>query len=363
MKVKLAIERFWVEPGNFELWCDILSRIPKETEARSIKDIAGLYLDKDVLGADKKLDHSKELYGLMGSKYVRRSGFLEIKGVNFLELKAGCLSLTQEAVDLVDAYRRGSGWEKILARQLLSFSPRTRVIMHLLINGGVIQTRGFPLGELDKWRIYFGGELFAPFDSDPERNDMNRLLFNFKTQALGPMWIQVMADKDLALDDNWCFIGSIGPEPTIHNLAGFMSCPMQLFGYLDWLLEKPDGTRVLNVEKVAMDIDINRFFAVEHNKNESELQWLKREIEQCADYRGLFPVEKVFAELMAIYYPHWDKGLPRFVDYYITSGVKDGVFVIAQNSSGQPRHGRGYLGKREYQLIKLDFSQWGVQDE
>lgn len=357
MKVKLTIERFWLEPGNFELWCDILARIPLQTEARNIKDIARLYLGKDVEGADRKLDRSKELYGLMGCKYIKSSGDLEIKGVNFLADKDGFLCLTPEAMELVDAYRRGHGWEKILARQLLSFSPRTRVIMHLLLHGGTLQSRGYPLGELDQWQIMFDGELLTPFDSNPERNDMNRLLCDFKTQALGPMWNQVLAGRGLVLDADWQFAGSLGLEPTMHNIAAFMSCPMQLFDYLDWLVEKPDGSRVLELEKVAVDIDISRLFNVNHNNNESELQWLKNEIERCADYRGLFPVEKILEKLMARYYPYWHKGLPRFVDYYITSGLKDGLFVVADHDSGQPRHGRGYLGKREYQLIKLDFSQ------
>lgn len=355
--IKLAIERFWIEPGNFEMWCDILARIPKETEARSIKDIAKLYLDKDVESADKNLDRSKELYGLLGYNYFKSSGHLEIKGVNFLERKEGYLRLTQEAVELVEAYRQGSEWEKILARQLLCYSPRTRVIMYLLLNDGVIQTQGFPLSELGKWQIVFQEESFSPFAGNPARNDMNRLLLNFKTQALGPMWKQIIADNGVVLDDNWRFIGSGGPEPAINNLTAFMRCPMQLFDYLEWLIEKPDGTRILDMEKITSDIDINQLFTVEPREEQSELQWLKREIDQHSDYRGLFPVEPVLVRLMVRYYPNWDKGLPRFVDYYITNGINERLFEIVDNESGQPRHGRGYLGKREYQLIKLDFSQ------
>ena len=360
--IKLAIERFWMEPGNFEMWCEMLSRIPKETEARSIKAIAKLYLDKDVEGVDKQLDRSKELYGLMGYNYSKSSRDPEIKGANFLERNEGYLRLTQEAVELVEAYHHGGDWEKLLARQLLSYSPRTRVIMHLLINEGVIQTQGYPISELGKWQIVFEGEAYSPFVTNPARNDMNRLLFNFKTSALGPMWMQIIADKGLVLDDNWQFIGSGGPEPAITNLTAFMRCPMQLFDFLEWLIEKPDGTRILNMKKIAGDIAIKQLFTVEHREEQSELDWLKREIEQCADYRGLFPVELVLGRLMAKYYTNWDKGLPRFMDYYLNKGINEGLFLIVGNESGQPRHGRGYLGKREYQLIKLDFSQGGLDE-
>lgn len=353
--IKLAIERYWMEPGNFELWCDVLTRIPLKTEARTIKDIAKFYLDKDVYGTDKKLDRSKELFGLMGGNYSNSSGYLELKGVNFLERQDGYLQLTQQAVEVVKAYQKGGEWEKILARQLLSYSPRTRVIMHLLLNGGIIVTQGFPLAELGKWQIAYEGEVYSPFISNPARNDMNRLLLKFKTQALGPMWKVVIANKDIILDENWQFIGSGGPVPAINNLTAFMRCPMQLFDYLEWFTEKEDGTRIINLEKIPNNFDIMKLFVVEHREEQSELQWLEREIEQNADYRGLFPAEPILERLMIKYYPKWDQGVPRFIDYYITKGINERTFEIIENESGQPRHGRGYLGKREYQLIKLDF--------
>ena len=353
--IKLAIERFWMEPGNFELWCDVLTRIPQKTEARTIKDIAKFYLDKDLYGTDKKLDRSKELFGLMGSNYSKSSGYLELKGVNFLERQDGYLQLTQEAMEVVEAYQKSGEWEKILARQLLSYSPRTRVIMHLLLNDGIIVPQGFPLAELGKWQIVYEGEIYFPFASNPARNDMNRLLLKFNTQALGPMWKVVVANNGLILDDDWQFIGSGGPEPAIHNLTAFMRCPMQLFDYLEWLTEKADGTRIINMQKITDDLNITKLFTVKHMEEQSELHWLEREIEQNADYRGLFPVEQILERLMLKYYLRWDQGLPRFIDYYLTKGINERTFEIIENESGQPRHGRGYLGKREYQLIKLDF--------
>ena len=88
--------------------------------------------------------------------------------------------------------------------------------------------------------------------------------------------------------------------------------------------------------------------------HEEELSWLKHKILSEADDRGFFPVEIVFKELKDIYYPTWDKGLDRFVDYYLTNRQSKGLVAIVDHESGQPRQGRGYLGKREYQLIKLE---------
>lgn len=360
--IKLAIERFWVEPGNFEMWCDVLSRVPSETQARSIKEIAKLYLDKDVEVADQKLDRSKELFGLMGYHYAKSAGNLEIKGVNFLERRNKYLQLTGEAADLVKAYQRGDGWERMLARQLLAYSPRTRVVMYLLLNGGVIKTQGLPINELGKWQIEFQGVTYWPFASNPTRNDMNQLLNEFRDQALGPLWQKVIEDNDLVLADDWRFVGSAGPEPAINNLTAFMRCPMQLFDYLDWFLEMKDGMRKLDLEKITDDIEIHQLFTVENREKQSELDWLKQEIERQADYRGLFPVESVLEGLLESYYPNWDKGLSRFVDHYLTKGLNEGWFVLVDNESGQPRHGRGYLGKREYQLIRLALIDRGDQD-
>ena len=358
-QIKLAIERFWMEPGNFEMWCEILSRIPHETTARNIKEMAKLYLDKDVDGSDAKLDRSRELYGLMGYHYSAKTGTLEIKGVHFIERCDGQLRLTQEALQLVKAYQDNADWEKKLAKQLLSYSPRTRIIMHLLLNDGFIETQGRPLNELGKWNIVFGGESYSPFASNPKHNDMNRLLNSFKTEALGSLWTQIIADHDIVLDSDWLFTGSTGVEPALNNITAFMRCPMQLFHYLEWFVERGDGSRVLNREKLINDVDIAQLFTVEYKDEQPELLWLQQEIAQCADYRGLFPVETIFEGLLVNYYPEWKSGLPQFIDYYLNKGIKEGLFSIADHESGQPRHGRGYLGKREYQLIKLDVRQGG----
>ena len=356
-QIKLAIERFWMEPGNFEMWCEMLSRIPQETTARNMKELAKLYLDKDVDCNDAKLDRSKELYGLMGYNYLAGTETFEIKGVQFIERCDGYLRLTQAALELVKAYRENDDWEKRLATQLLGFSPRTRTIMHLLLNEGFLETQGLPLDALGKWRIVFAGESYLPFASNPEHNDMNRLLNRFKVQALGPLWARIIADHNVVLESDWLFTGSTGPEPALNNLTAFMRCPMQLFHYLEWFVARVDGTVILNREKLISDVDITSLFGVEFKEEQPELLWLQQEIAQHADYRGLIPVEMILERLLVKYYPDWDRGLPQFIDYYLNKGIKEGLFSIADHESGQPRHGRGYLGKREYQLIKLDVRQ------
>lgn len=354
-QIRLAIERFWIESGNFELWCEHLSHIPQQTEAKSMKDIAALYLHKDVIEKDKKLDRSKELFGLLGYEYFEGTSQFEIKGGFFLERINGYLQLTRDAQRLVSSYRNDDGWEVLLARQLLRFSPRVRVIMHILLNGGYFNTGGKSLDLLGKWKLDMDSVSYYPFASNPQKNDMNRLLDKFKVEALGNEWMRVLREKEIELEDGWSFVGSGGKEPAITNLTAFMRAPMQLFNYLEWFTEAGGEKVMLNQEKMANDIgDLGSLFTINQTESEDEMITLVETIQVFSDDRGFFPLELVLEQLLIKHYPTWEKGISRFVDYYITHGLSKGLFTIDAHESGQPRHGRGYLGKREYQLIKLD---------
>lgn len=353
--IRLSIERFWMEAGNFELWCELLCRIPTHTEAKSMKEIAALYLNKDVVEKDRKLDRSKELFGLLGYEYSKRTTQFEIKGINYLERIEGVLHLTEDAQKLIDSFQNDKGWEKLLARQLLQFSPRVRVVIHLLLNGGYFITHGASLDTFGRWQLEMGEDSYRPFASNPNKNDMNRLLWKFKVEALGPAWMRLLREKEIALEEGWSFIGSGGKEPAITNLTAFMRAPMQLFDYLDWFSEHGEGKIIINQEKIAHDIgDLGSLFTITQEKSVDELHTLKETIHFFSDDRGFFPIEPVLEHLLIKHYPTWEKGLSRFVDYFVTNGINNGVFTVVDHESGQPRHGRGYLGKREYQLIKLD---------
>lgn len=84
---------------------------------------------------------------------------------------------------------------------------------------------------------------------------------------------------------------------------------------------------------------------------------VKEKVNEEQDDRGFVAIEPLLRKLMERFYPTWEQGFARFVDYYMTKGIREGLFYIADYESGQPRHGRGYLGKREYQLLKLEFQR------
>jgi len=352
--IRLSIERFWIETGNFELWCEILSRIPYQTEAKTMKEIATKYLNKDIMNKDNKLDRSKELFGLLGYEQFKRSEQFELKGVHLLQRREGYLQPTEEARNLVNAYLQDDGWQVLLAKQLLRYSPRSRVIFHILLNGGTFHTNNVPLANFGRWELDIKGDLYHPFASNPKINDMNYLLQEYKNEALGNDWMNIIRANMLELDENWSFIGSGGKEPAKTNLTAFMRAPMQLFDYLDWFIQIEERKVILNEEKVKDDIDgLDNIFKISKSSL-NELDSLKEIIIFYSDDRGFIAVEPALEELLKKHYPLWDKGLARFVDYYITNGVKEGLFTIDSHESGQPRHGRGYLGKREYQLMRLD---------
>lgn len=353
--IRLSIERFWLEAGNFELWCELLSRIPAQTKSKTMKEIAALYLNKDIVEKDKKLDHSKELFGLLGYELFHRSEQFEIKGVNFLKRIDGYFQFTEDAEEIVNAYLKNDSWEVLLAKQLLRFSPRTRVIIHLLLNGGSFVTNNASLKNYGRWQLEFNDVFYNPFASNQKINNMNYLLQEYKEEALGNEWKVILKEYRIDLEEDWSFIGAGGKEPAKTNLTAFMRAPMQLFDYLDWLIETSDGKVILNQEKMKYDIgELDALFNITTRESVDELHSFKEIVDLLSDDRGFFPVEPAIKQFLEKHYLSWGKGLSRFVDFYITNGMKKGLFTIGAHESGQPRHGRGYLGKREYQLIKLD---------
>ncbi|MEH7370170.1 hypothetical protein [Priestia megaterium] len=352
--IRLAIERFWMEYNNFELWANVLTYLPEKLEVKSAKELAQVYLYKNVEGNNRRLDRSKEIFGLMGSIYHSKAQEIEIKGVRLIELQGEHLVLTEDAKALIYAYKEDNGWELLLAKQLLRYSPRVRVLFSLLWKGAYFNTENAKLEQLSRWKLIYKDCIYQPFAS--KESDMNLLLGKFKEEALGPYWKRVFIQRNIELREDWKFVGSQGSEPAKSNLSSLMHSPFTLFDYLGWLRFEAGGRVSLLHDRVRDDIDGEELFeAVEDLSTNSLLSVLKEVIHENQDYRGFFPVEPTLNVIQKQFYPEWNKGLDRFVDYFITTGVQDGLFIIEDYESGQPRHGRGYLNRREYQLIRLYF--------
>jgi hypothetical protein len=353
-QIKLSIERFWMETGNFELWPDTLSQLPQQIQARSIKELAAKYLFKDLSQKDK----SKDLYGLQGCEYHFTSKLLEIKGVHYIQLTNDGYSITEDGLELVERYKNQAGWEAQIARQVIKYSPRCRAIMYPLWRGGHLKTAGNWLERLFQAKLCFEDQIYAPFVAKQDALGLNRLLDTFREESLGKYWRAILQEMDIAFAVEWNFVGSSTVKPADANLSSLLRSPFALFNYLQWFIEKKNGEVYLNKDQIYEDLQGEEPFSdLGSIPPLSILEAFRKLIAEYGDYRGLFPVEIVLSQLQERYFPDWRQGPDRFVDSFLTQGIKDGLFRIVGNESGQPRHGRGYLGKRENQLLKMEFYQ------
>ena len=82
---------------------------------------------------------------------------------------------------------------------------------------------------------------------------------------------------------------------------------------------------------------------------------MKDLIKDYQDIRGLFPVEHVGKVLKSKIAPEINGDIGKWIDRYFLEGVEKGKFKIVDYEQGQPRHGRGLLGDKKKQLIKIEF--------
>ncbi len=53
--------------------------------------------------------------------------------------------------------------------------------------------------------------------------------------------------------------------------------------------------------------------------------------------------------------PQNKESIGKWIDHYFMEGINMGKFKLVDWEQGQPRHGRGLLGDKRKQLIKLEF--------
>src|SRR5699024_7986395 len=131
MKIHITADRFWFDNSTIERWPEILLKLPKKMESSSKYDIAKQYLSYPT--DDKgRLVRSDEFYGLFGVEKKREK--VIISGANYIMKSAEGYFLTDEALCLRDSYQRDEGWEKQLAKQLLTYSIRVRAVALGILN-------------------------------------------------------------------------------------------------------------------------------------------------------------------------------------------------------------------------------------
>ena len=66
-QIKLSVERFWYERGNFELWPEALSRLPEKMEAASAREVSEKYLQRNSI-------ETVSYTHLLDYKYIEENG-------------------------------------------------------------------------------------------------------------------------------------------------------------------------------------------------------------------------------------------------------------------------------------------------
>lgn len=349
MIVYITKDRFWMERSSIERWPEILAKLPERMNCSSKYALAEKYLNYQT-DEQGRIVRADEVYGLFGAEW--KNGKLIISGCNFIKKGSEGYCLSREAVDMVRAYQEDNGWEKILARQLLKYSVRVRGLMIGILNGeGIFFKKKF-LADSRKAYVEVDNVKYYIFNPGKEAKNLNDFMQTFSRECLGGYW-----KKELEIDDNENieFEGMFNKAPSTSHIGTFLKMPLTLFEFLGWFAEREPGRFVLDTEKMAEHVGVDVVESLKLDGFKSDLDILRLLIKEHGDSRGYFPVAIVGKLLKERVDPLSEENLDRWIDRYFIKGITEGKFKLAGTEQGQPKHGRGLLGDKEKQLIKLVF--------
>lgn len=351
MIFKISKEKFWDNSSGIERWPEMLKKLPHEIEYSDKNKIAEKYfgMKKDEKG---RLNGSYEVYGLFGGEC--KDNVVTLTGCNLIRKLEHKCNLTDEAVNLVEAYDNDNKWETLLMEQLLKYSLRVRTIVIALLNGGKFYFKEGYLKEMSKSFIEYKDEIYYVFYDKCDKKNLNDLMCAFPREAVGEFWLK---EFEVNEDENIEIEGISNSNPSINNISTQIKIPMVLLEYLGFIKEIEIGYYSINKSKFKEDISSDVFESFILEDEIDELQVLKKLIEEHKDYNGYFPVAIVGEKLKKILEPNSKLSMDSWIDKYFISGSNSGKFQLSSYQQGQPRHGRGLLGKREQQLIKVEIKE------
>jgi len=351
MIFKISKEKFWDNSSGIERWPEMLKKLPHEIEYSDKNKIAEKYfgMKKDEKG---RLNGSYEVYGLFGGEI--KDNVVTLTGCNLIRKLERKCKLTEEAVNLVEAYDNDNKWEKLLMEQLLKYSLRARTIVIALLNGGKFSFKEGYLKAMSKSFIEYKDEVYYVFYDKSDKKNLNDLMRLFPRKAVGEFWLE---EFEVNKDENIEIEGISNSNPSINNISTQIKIPMVLLEHLGFTKEVEIGYYSINKTKFKEDISSDVFESFLLEDEVDELQILKESIQEYKDYNGYFPVAIVGETLKARLEPDSRLSVESWIDKYFISGFNLGKFKLSAYQQGQPRHGRGLLGKREQQLIKIEIKE------
>lgn len=349
MIIKIGTDRFWVKSSNIERWAEMLAELPETIECKSKHQIAKNYLSykSDENG---RIVNADEVYGLFGAE--KSAGTYLIAGSNFIKECESGFCLTKRAAEFVDLYKKNHGWEMYLGEQLLRFSIRVRSIAIALLNGGqLVLPNGFK-GVLSTAFIHFENKDYYIFSSDPNHVNINSLINSYPGKVFGDFWRNELG---IDIDESIEIKGANKDFPSLGSISTYIKIPLMLFEYLKWLKEDGEGKYNLDKYKLKSGVCQETYDSLMLGGCRDNIEILKDLIVKYSDARGFFPVGIVGSILKEKLDDALDMGEEQWIDRFFITGVNEGIFRIINHEQGQPRHGRGLLGKKDYQLLQLKF--------
>lgn len=348
MIIKIGTDRFWVRASNIERWADILTTLPERIPCKNKKDIAKDYLHYKV-DEGGRIINADEVYGLFGVEKSKTS--VTIVGSNFIKENDDGYELTEGAINLLNQYKDNAAWEKTLGEQLLKYSLRVRTLALALLNGGYLYFEKGYMENFTSAYINYENIDYHIFSSKPEDININNLINVYPSKVLGPFWKEELN----ILDEEIIQIQGVNKEePSLGSMSTYLKIPMMLFEYLNWFKEEVDGKYILDKYKIKEDISEKTFNSLILDVLLEDMEVLKELIINNSDARGFFPLEIVGSILKDKIDSEDEKSYNQWIDHYFMSSINEGRLRIVDHEQGQPRHGRGLFGKKDYQLIKLE---------
>ena len=349
MIIHLTTDKFWNDIYSIERWPEILRKLPQKIHSQSKVDVAKNYLNykTDAQGRIVKAD---EVYGLFGLEYKKNKKM--ISGCQYIAADESGYCLSEEALILIRAYETNGDWELLLAQQLLTYSVRVRVLFFALLNGeGIYSKEGFMKNTKEVY-IDLQGKKYFVLNADNTQYNLNSLLQEYPKQSLGADWLKIL---EIGEDEEIIIEGVAKAEPSLKQVGYYFRMPLMLFKHLGWFREISQDIFVLDKNKIKNEINSNIYNSLLLDGIIDEIDILRSLIEEYGDTRGYFPVSIVGELLKNEIEPFSDKGIDIWIDQYFMNGITKGIFKLAGREQGQPRHGRGLMGDKEQQMIKLMF--------
>ncbi|MFW6028742.1 MAG: hypothetical protein ACOCRO_00665 [Halanaerobiales bacterium] len=347
MKIRLGRQRFWLDAWRFEIWPELLSKLPLDMEADTAKELALKYLNVE-MDEEGRLGKNEELYGLFSGHKVKNDGSYIINGVHLIDNG----SLTEVAIDLIKLFKEDEQhqWMLLLAEQILKYSPRIRAVFIPMLEEELVFEKGWFVPFYNKTSLEYENEIYYPFSSKKEDKNLNSLLNKLGYKALGPWWL---AEIDTEVDDNLTWRGLRSEEPSLSGL-GQLRNPFEIFRSLKWIDSNDNKSYYVDIDKLKSDISPDLYKDLTGGEIEKdELDLLKELIKEYQDLRGFFSIREVGNEIYNRLNIEEDK--ERWVEKYFKTLLADNKINILDHQSGQPRHGRGLYDMRDYQLLKIEF--------